>query len=203
MLFNSMEFAVFFLAVLALYFNVPGRFKWFVLLASSYYFYMSIKPEFIILLLVSTFTGYAGAILISEKRWKNAVLLSVFVVNLGILFFFKYFNFFSESLQALFSAFSIEFPPLAVSILLPIGISFYTFQILGYVIDVYRGNVKPEKRLHIFATYSAFFPQMLSGPIERAGQFLVQFSENRSFDYKRATDGLKLMTWGLFKKIVI
>src|SRR3989339_184285 len=137
------------------------------------------------------------------KKEKKLLLIFSIIINLGILFTFKYFNFFSEALKILLQNFSIKLDPITLKLVIPIGISFYTFQTLSYTIDVYRGNFKPEKHPGIFAVYISFFPQLVAGPIERAKNLLPQFFEKHYFDYKKATDGLKLMLWGFFKKIVI
>ncbi|MDA1196368.1 MAG: MBOAT family protein [Nanoarchaeota archaeon] len=206
MLFNSLHFLIFFPIVLFIYFSIAHKYRWIVLLLSSYYFYMSWKPEYIILIMISTIIDYIAAIQIekseSKARKKNFLILSL-ATNLGLLFAFKYFNFFSESTRAILQHFAIPLDPMTLKVLLPVGISFYTFQTLSYTIDVYQGKIKPQKHLGIFAVYIAFFPQLVAGPIERAKNLLPQFLEKHNFDYKRATNGLKLMLWGFFKKIVI
>ncbi len=206
MLFNSLHFLIFFPIVVLLYFNIKQKYRWILLLISSYYFYMSWKPEYVILIMVSTLIDYFSGLEISkataQKRKNFFLMLSIFS-NLGLLFAFKYFNFFSESIRALLQKFSIPLNPITLKVLLPVGISFYTFQTMSYTIDVYRGKIKPEKHLGIFAVYVSFFPQLVAGPIERAKNLLPQFYEKHYFDYKRVTDGLKLMLWGFFKKLVI
>lgn len=173
---------------------------------SSYYFYMSWKPEYVILIFLSTIIDYFTGIKIHNsvlQKRKNFYLgLSLFS-NLGMLFVFKYFNFFSDSFRALLQQFSIQLNPITLKVLLPIGISFYTFQTLSYTIDIYRGKIEPQKHFGIFAVYVSFFPQLVAGPIERANNLLPQFFKEHYFDYKRVTDGLKLMLWGFFKKVVI
>ena len=167
---------------------------------------MSWKAEYIILIIISTLIDYIVGIQIynsKSKKIKDIFLgLSLFS-NLGILFAFKYFNFFSDSVREILQQFSIQLNPITLKVLLPIGISFYTFQTLSYTIDIYRGKIKPQRHLGIFAVYVSFFPQLVAGPIERAKNLLPQFFEKHSFDYKRVTDGLKLMLWGFFKKVVI
>ncbi|MBN1646307.1 MBOAT family protein [Candidatus Woesearchaeota archaeon] len=206
MLFNSIQFLIFFPIVVLVYFLLPHRFRWILLLISSYYFYMSWKAEYIILIIISTLVDYTAGLQIhkskSHSRKKYFLLLSI-LTNLGLLFAFKYFNFFSDSLRALLSSLSIQLNPMTLKVLLPVGISFYTFQTLSYTIDVYRGKIKPEKHLGIFAVYVSFFPQLVAGPIERAKNLLPQFYKKYYFDYKRTTDGIKLMLWGFFKKVVI
>jgi len=206
MLFNSLEFVIFFPIVVGIYFALPHRFRWGFLLIASYYFYMCWKPEYIILICVSTLVGYYTALQIGkykEKSKRKFFLLVSLSVNLGILFFFKYFNFYNESLRSLFNYFNIFYNVPVFQVLLPVGISFYTFQILSYSIDVYREEKKPEKHLGIFAIYVAFFPQLVAGPIERSTRLLPQFFKKHDFDYHRVTNGLKLIAWGMFKKVVI
>jgi len=206
MLFNSIEFVIFFPIVVGLYFAIPYRYRWGLLLIASYYFYMCWKAEYIILIVVSTVSAYCAAILIEKQKEpskKKIYLIFSVSINLGLLFLFKYFNFFNDSLSALFNRFNLLYDVPAFKVLLPVGISFYTFQIIGYSIDVYRGENKPEKHLGIFALYVAFFPQLVAGPIERCARLLPQFYKKYEFDYQRVTDGLKLMAWGMFKKVVI
>jgi D-alanyl-lipoteichoic acid acyltransferase DltB (MBOAT superfamily) len=138
-----------------------------------------------------------------DRAMRKKVLLLSLVFNIGLLFVFKYANFFSDSLNIVLSSLEIPTRLPGLKLLLPIGISFYTFKNLSYAIDVYRGNLPPEKHLGLFALYVSFFPQVLAGPIERAGKLLPQFREEHSFDYGRVTRGLKLMVWGLFQKMVI
>lgn len=206
MLFNSFQFLVFFPVVVALYFLTPHRFRWLLLLAASYYFYACWKVEYLILILASTGVDYVAGIRM-EKAGKSARRRVWLVVslcsNLGILFAFKYFNFFNESLRAAFEAFNLFYGVPAFDILLPVGISFYTFQTLSYSIDVYRGHRAAERHLGIFALYVAFFPQLVAGPIERSTRLLPQLFEKKAFEYDRVADGLRLMLWGFFKKIVI
>ncbi len=162
---------------------------------------MSWKPEYIILIIISTLIDYFASWGIykakTQRRKKLFLYLSLFS-NLGILFTFKYWNFFSESLRTIFESISIPLDPITVKLLLPIGISFYTFQTLSYTIDVYREKIKPEKHLGIFAVYVCFFPQLVAGPIERAKNLIPQFYEKHYFKYDRVTNGLKLMLWGFF-----
>ncbi|MBN2309970.1 MAG: MBOAT family protein [Candidatus Hydrogenedentes bacterium] len=206
MLFNSLEFVVFFPIVAALYFAFPYRFRWMLLLAASYYFYMCWEPRYLILILVSTLIDYGAGFMMGrtqEKSRRVKYLLLSLAGNLGLLFFFKYFNFLNDSLRALFGYFGAEYSVPQSDFLLPVGISFYTFQTLSYTIEVYRGNKEPEKHLGIFALYVAFFPQLVAGPIERAQNLLPQFFKRYDFDYDRVANGLKLVLWGMFKKVVI
>ncbi len=206
MLFNSLEFLLFFPAVLIFYFALPYKLRWVVLLAASYVFYMCWKVEYILLIVVSTIVDYYVAQWVHQAKDQKSklrfLMLSVFT-NLGILFSFKYFNFVNENIRELFGWAQVSYDMPALEVLLPVGISFYTFQTLGYTLDVYRGRIEPEKHFGRFALYVSFFPQLVAGPIERASNLLPQFKREYSFDYKRITDGFKLMLWGFFKKIVI
>jgi len=206
MLFNSIEFVVFFPAVFLLYFTTPHKWRWLLLLIASYIFYMSWKPEYILLILLSTFIDYfmglkMGQEPLKEKRRK--FLYISLISNLGILFFFKYFNFFSESVSGLTNLMGMEYSAPLFQVLLPVGISFYTFQTLSYSIDIYHGKISPEKHLGRFALFVSFFPQLVAGPIERSGNLLPQFREKKHFDYDRVMSGMRLAAWGLFKKVVI
>jgi D-alanyl-lipoteichoic acid acyltransferase DltB (MBOAT superfamily) len=206
MLFNSFQFTVFFLIVVGLYFAIPHRYRWIMLLAASYYFYMCWKVMYIFLIIGSTLICYLTGLQMSkqpDQKSKKPYLWMCLAANLGILFFFKYFNFFSQSAMEIFQAWHIHYNAPVFDVLLPVGISFYTFQALSYIIDVYNDRVQAERHLGIFALYVAFWPQLVAGPIERTHHLLPQFREKHAFDYKRVTDGLRLMLWGLFKKVVI
>ena len=206
MLFNSLQFIFFFIIVMVIYFAIPYRFRWVLLLAASYYFYMTTKPAFVVFILLSTFITYYAGIQMgkteSKTKRKKFLLLSL-LFNLGLLFLLKYYNFLNDSLEVLFSHFHIVYKFPAFYVLLPVGISFYTFKSLSYAIDVYRGAKPPERHLGFFALYVAFFPQLLAGPIERATRFLPQLYERFDFDYQRVVKGLRLMLWGFFQKMVI
>ena len=206
MQFNSIHFIIFFIIVLTIYFSISYRYRWVLLLFSSYYFYMCWKPEYVFLIIFSTIIDYYCAIKMGDnnnrKKRKPYLLISIFT-NLGLLFFFKYFNFFNQSFNDFFNYFNIFYNTPVFDVLLPVGISFYTFQTLSYTIDVYKGNKKPEKHLGIFAVYVSFFPQLVAGPIEKSTHFLPQLNKNYDFDYLRFKEGSLLMIWGFFKKIVI
>jgi len=167
---------------------------------------MSWKPEYIILIVASTLVDFGAGLAIekadSKKRKKLWLFLSLFV-NLGLLFTFKYWDFFNESIRDVLGTFSIQFEPSTLKLLLPVGISFYTFQTLSYTIDIYYGKIKPIKHLGIFATYVSFFPQLVAGPIERAKHLIPQFYNKVVFEYERVKNGLLLMLWGMFVKVVI
>jgi alginate O-acetyltransferase complex protein AlgI len=206
MLFTSLQFLFFFPVVCLLYFAIPYRVRWVVLLAASYYFYACWRVEYLSLIILSTFIDYGAGLAMGAAKTqsrKRLLLCLSLCSNLGLLFAFKYFNFFSSSANVIAEQFNIvhAFPTLKV--LLPVGISFYTFQTLSYTIDVYRGRQKPERHLGIFAVFVSFFPQLVAGPIERSTNLLPQFFEKHDFDYDRVTDGMKLMLWGFFKKLVI
>ena len=206
MLFNSLEFLIFFPVVISIYFALSDRLRRYFLLAASYYFYMSWKPEYLILIIISTLIDYYAGIQIgnsvSPSKRKFFLILSLFT-NLGILFAFKYFNLFNDAARQVFNYFNIFYDIPAFEALLPVGISFYTFQTLSYTIDVYRRHREPEAHFHIFALYVSFFPQLVAGPIERSTHLLPQFYIKHNFDVSRVVGGLQLMLWGLFKKIVI
>ena len=206
MLFNSIEFLIFFPVVLILYFACPYRYRWALLLAASYYFYAAWKLEYIVLILISTLVSYVIAIQMVKPAYqvrRTTLLVTGLVVNLGILFAFKYFNFVNDSLRVAFNQFNAVYNIPMFQVLLPVGISFYTFQTLGYLIDVYRGQAEPEHHLGRFALFVAFFPQLVAGPIERAANLLPQFYEKFDFDEARVGSGLRLILWGMFKKVVI
>ncbi len=206
MLFNSISFLIFFPIVVVLYFLIPHKYRWIFLLVASYYFYMSWKPEYIILIIASTLIDYFAAIQMekqNEKKKKKKFLALSLISNLGLLFSFKYFNFFSDSFKIALNEFNIFYDSPTFQLLLPVGISFYTFQTLSYSLDVYRGKKKAEYHLGYFALYVSFFPQLVAGPIERSTRLLPQFFEKHEFDSRRVSNGLKLMLWGFFKKVVI
>ena len=206
MSFNSIHFLVFFPCVVTVYFALPFRFRWAWLLGASYCFYMSWRPEYLFLIIASTLVDYYAGLAIHGSRSpvrRRFFLLMSLIMNLGLLFVFKYFNFFNGALQGLFTRLQLPYPVRGVDVLLPVGISFYTFQTLSYTIEVYRGKKDPEPHLGIFALYVAFFPQLVAGPIERAQSLLPQLKQRFDFDYDRVTRGLRLMLWGMFKKVVI
>ena len=206
MLFNSLTFAIFLFIVFIIYWIIPHKFRWFLLLTASYYFYACCNPKYMILILISTTATYISAILLEREEnqfRRKAILVVTLMICLGLLFLFKYFNFFLEGIVAVFGLFSIRLHPVTMNILLPLGISFYTFQSLGYLIDVYRGKTRPEHHFGIYATFISFFPQLVSGPIGRAEILLPQIKSKKDFYYDGASYGLKLMAWGFFKKLAI
>ena len=204
MLFNSFQFLVFFPVVTVLFFALPYRFRWALILGASCYFYMAFIPHYILILGVTIVIDYFGGILIERypRRKKFYLVLSV-VSTTAVLFLFKYYNFFTDNVAALADSMGLYYPLSASSLALPIGLSFHTFQSLSYVIEVYRGNQKAEKHFGIYSVYVMFYPQLVAGPIERPQNLLGQFRQKFDFDYDRVTDGLKQMGWGMFKKVVI
>jgi alginate O-acetyltransferase complex protein AlgI len=206
MLFNSLGFLLFFPVVIALYFALSHKYRWMMLLGASYYFYMCWKPEYIVLIAGSTLIDYYCGLRMSnipDKKDRRIYLILSLFVNLGLLFFFKYFNFFSKSVHDTFEMFNIFVDTPAFDYLLPVGISFYTFQTLSYTIDVYNGKTQPEKHLGIFALFVSFWPQLVAGPIERSNHLLPQFRKKYEFEYERVRSGLMRVAWGFFKKMVI
>ncbi len=206
MLFNSLHFLIFFPIVIGLYFSLPYRYRWGFLLAASYYFYACWEVSYLLLIIFSTIVDYWAALQMGKKdsrKKRRPFLVLSLGANLGLLLFFKYFNFFNDSLRFVFQEFNLFYDVPALDLLLPVGISFYTFQTLAYTIDVYRGIQHPEKHIGKFALYVSFFPQLVAGPIERSTRMLPQYRKNYDFDYDRVVDGLKQMAWGFFKKLVI
>ena len=206
MTFNSIPFLIFFPIVSFLYFAIPFRFRWVLLLVASYFFYMFWNPAYILLIILSTGIDYYAGLEMgkeAQKSKRKKFLWLSLIGNLGLLFIFKYLGFFTNSIEGLFSAFDIQTKLPHLNVLLPIGISFYTFQTLSYSIDVYQGKREPEKHLGLFALYVSFFPQLVAGPIERSEALLPQFHKKNSFEYHRVVEGLRLMLWGMFQKVVI
>jgi len=202
-LFNSFEFLIFFTFVVGIYYLLPPRFRWAFLLIASYYFYMCWKVEYVFLLFASTLSSYFAARLMfkeKQKKKKKKYLVASVGFNLMLLLVFKYFNFINDSVQSAFNYCNIFYNVPTFKLLLPVGISFYTFQTIGYLVDVYREEVKAEKHLGLFALYVAFFPKLVAGPIERAKSFLPQCLANHPFDSQGVRDGLTLILWGLKRK---
>ncbi len=205
MLFNSLEFLLFFPVVSALYFLLPHAWRWSLLLAASCVFYTAFIPQYILILLVTIVVDYTAAILMerSSGAIKRFYLISSLIVTVAILAFFKYFNFLNDNIATLARVLHWNYGIESLKIILPIGLSFHTFQSMSYVIEVYRGNQKAEHHFGIYALYVMFYPQLVAGPIERPQNLLHQFREPHSFEYARVTGGLKRMAFGLFKKVVI
>ena len=204
MLFNSVEFLVFFPVVVITMFALPTKLRNLFLLCRSLYFYMSWEPRYIVLIGFSILVTYICALLIDKfhkeeniKLKKISLTVAIFL-NLAVLFVFKYYDFFVYNVNTVFGA-ALPF----IKVALPVGISFFTFQVMGYVIDVYEGKLPAEKNLVNYALFISFFPQLVAGPIERATNLLPQFYKKHKFDYARVKDGLVLMAWGFFKKLVV
>ena len=210
MLFNSYSFFVFFPIVVVVYFLLPKRVSYLWLLTASYYFYMGWNAKYALLLLLSTAITYISGIVIQwlndnrpekieAKKW---VVVGCIVANLAILFFFKYFNFTIESINAVLDHTSLPTVNTSLDVLLPVGISFYTFQALSYIIDVYRGEVKPQKKLMYFALYISMFPQLIAGPIVRYVDIEEQL-EHRSMNVTKFGQGAMYFMRGLAKKVIL
>jgi alginate O-acetyltransferase complex protein AlgI len=207
MLFNSFDFILFFPIVTILFFLLPQRFRWPLLLTASCFFYMYFIPVYILILFFTIIIDYIAGIYLEDthdaKRKRLYLGLSI-VANVGVLAVFKYYNFFLDNLNAASMATFEQFLPLRyLAIALPIGLSFHTFQAMSYTFEVYYGRQKAERHFGIYALYVMFYPQLVAGPIERPQNILHQFHEKQYFDYARVRDGLSMMLWGLFKKVVI
>ena len=210
MLFNSLEFLIFFPLVVLGYFLVADRWKHYWLLLASYYFYMSWNAKYALLILFSTAVTYICARLLERikdretGKWKKkTVVLVSLVLNLSLLVYFKYFNFLLATIGNVFALLHIQLHIPQYDILLPVGISFFTFQALGYTIDVYRGEIPAEHDFFRYALFVSFFPQLVAGPIERSGNLLKQLAVPHRFSYDQAKEGFLLMLWGYFMKIVL
>ena len=205
MLFNSLQFAIFFPLVVALYFCLPQRQRTVMLLVASCVFYMAFIPAYIFILFITIAIDYFAGIYLEkcEERTRKALLILSIISTCAVLFVFKYFDFFTGSFVSVADLLGWHLSKPVIKIILPIGLSFHTFQSLSYVVEVYQRRQKAETDLVTYATYVMFFPQLVAGPIERPQNLLHQFYEEHSFDYDRITGGLKRMAWGLFKKIVV
>ena len=206
MVFNSFSFLIFFPIVVLLYRLLPKKLRWVMLLAASYYFYMSWQPDLIYLILFTTVVSYLCALGIEKtqkKGVKKLLLVTALISSLSVLFFFKYFNFLSESLTSLLRLIRIPVSDFTLNLILPVGISFYTFQTLSYVIDVYRGNMTAERHFGYYALYVSYFPQLVAGPIERPENLLPQLRADNPFRASDVSAGLKMMSVGFFKKIAV
>lgn len=205
MLFNSLSFALFFPVVTVGYFAIPWRWRWLWLLAASCGFYMAFVPVYILILGATIVVDYFAGLLIASSTGKRRRLwlMASLVANVGTLAVFKYWGFAQANVGALAGLLGVGNPMPALDILLPIGLSFHTFQAMSYTIEVYRGNQAPERHFGIYALYVMFYPQLVAGPIERPQNMLWQFHQEHRFDYARVVSGLQLMALGLFKKVVI
>lgn len=207
MLFNSITFLIFFPLICVIYYTLPAKKRWVFLLIASYYFYMNWQPVYALLILGSTLVTYGCGILLekykdSKIRQKQCLILS-FVFNFGVLFIFKYYNFINSSVFSFLDYFGLRWPIPNFDILLPIGISFYTFQSVGYTIDVYRGTIKAERHFGIYALFVSFFPQLAAGPIGRAPQLIKQFYDKHVLNYDNVSQGFRMMLWGYFMKLCV
>ncbi len=209
MIFNSIDFLIFFPIVILFYFFVPKKLRYIWLLVASLYFYMCWNVKYVFLLLFSILTTWLAGLLV--EKYKNAtvrkaVLAACIFINIGILFFFKYFDFFIDTCNKVLSKVGIQALEHSFDVLLPVGISFYTFQALGYIIDVYREKIEAEKNPLRYALFVSFFPQLVAGPIERSENLLNQVRQVdkiKVWNYENITKGLTTMMWGLFIKMVI
>lgn len=209
MLFNSIDFIVFLSVVFGIYWIIPNKKvkaqnSW--ILLASYFFYGWWDWRFLILIFLSTLVDYLlgrEINITSSKSTRKGLLIISMITNLGLLATFKYLNFFLDSFVTAFSFFGYDLSVDRLNIILPVGISFYTFQTLSYTIDIYRNKIKPANDFITFATFVSFFPQLVAGPIERASNLLPQFSRVRHFNYFSAKDGMRQILWGLFKKMII
>jgi alginate O-acetyltransferase complex protein AlgI len=203
-IFHSLDFVVFFVLTVALYWCLPRRAQNLLLVVSSYVFYGYVHPWFVALVGSTTLLDYGAgrgmAAYPARRRWFLGLSLAG---NLGLLGFFKYFNFFAENVHQVLGLVGLDVPPVALRLLLPVGVSFYTFQELSYTIDVYRGRIAARRDLLDFAAFVCFFPQLVAGPIERAAHLLPQVEAPRRFSWELARQALFLMIWGYFKKLVI
>ncbi|MEC3908034.1 MBOAT family O-acyltransferase [Tamlana sp. 2201CG12-4] len=213
MLFNSFEFLLFFPIMVIGFYILNYKYRWLWLLLGSYYFYMAHEPELIILLIISTLVDYYCGIRMYEAKRKSAkkgyLILSI-VTNVGLLIVFKYLFFFSTNIQWFFDFFGVELIKEQDvnsynfnNILLPIGISFYTFQTMSYSIEIYRGLIKPERHIGKFALYVSFFPQLVAGPVERASRLLPQLKSDIKIEVNNLKQGIIMMAWGFFLKLVV
>lgn len=204
MLFNSISFLLFFPIVCLLYWGIPHKFRNIFLLIASYYFYMSWEPFYAILILITSLSTWYCGIKISERGKRQHLYIPIcLIINLGILFFFKYYNFFLDSIFSIIPWQHIRLYIPYSEFLLPVGISFYTFQSIGYIIDVYRKEIQPERNFFTYALFISFFPQLVAGPIERAKNLLPQFHKQHHFDGDEFIIGLKMMIWGFFMKLCV
>jgi len=206
MLFNSFEYVFFFIAVLIIYFRLPAQPRWPILLIASYIFYMGWRPLFVFLLMFSTLVDFTGGLVIDTAKRKiirQLALVTSVTINLGLLGFFKYYNFFATNVHSAAASAGYDFNVFYINVILPVGISFYTFQSLSYAFDVYAGKIAAERNPLRYALYVAFFPQLEAGPIERAARLLPQVQKDKFANPQRFADGLWLIGYGLFKKMCI
>ncbi|MBK8803207.1 MAG: MBOAT family protein [Fibrobacteres bacterium] len=204
MLFNSAQFILFFVIVTSMYFLVPHRFRWMWLLSASCYFYMAFIPKYILILGFTILVDYVGAIALDRAvRMRKTLFAGLIAINVGVLIFYKYYEFLLKGIQAVFDKMHQPTPLPHLDIILPIGLSFHTFQAMSYLFEVYYKRQKPERHFGIYSLFVMFYPQLVAGPIERPQNLLHQFWERHHFSADRFSAGLRLMLWGLFKKVVV
>lgn len=206
MLFNTFEFLIFFISVLTAFFCTPKKYRWFILLISSYIFYGYWKASYLFIIIGSTFVDYfiSNAIGKSSDLKRKKILLFISITtNLSVLILFKYYDFLITSFNDINEALEGSLRLKVINLVLPVGISFYTFQTMSYTIDVYNGKLKPEKHLGIFALFVSFFPQLVAGPIERATNLLPQLKKEPIVNYSKLASGAQLILWGLVKKVIV
>ena len=206
MIFNSIQYLIFLPIVVCLYYILPIKHRWLMLLAASCYFYMFFVPVYILILAITILIDYFAGILIEDSPQKNKKMLLYvsLIANIGVLCVFKYYNFFISNIEDLLASLNITTYKLPyLTILLPIGLSFHTFQAMSYTLEVYKGKQKAERHFGIYALYVMFFPQLVAGPIERPQQIFPQFHFSQPFDWSNIVSGLRFILLGLFKKIVV
>ena len=206
MVFTSLNFLLFFPLLAIVYYITPGKLRWITLLVASYFFYINIKPAFALLVSGVTLSTYIFTRLIdkagTESGKKTLMVINIVLILLP-LFFFKYFAVINNGILSLLDSYKVRWPLPEIKLLLPVGISFYTFMAIGYTIDVSNEEIKSEKNIGIVALFLSFFPLILSGPIERANNMLPQFKKQINLDFALITQGIKLMLWGYFMKLVV
>lgn len=205
MLFNSFAYAAFLPIVFTIYWLLKDSYRWILIVIASYFFYMCSGLRYGLLIFGISGVSYLAARLIeniSEKKKKVVLIISI-LFCMGVLFFFKYFNFFSRTVNDIINTIGIHKDAITLNIILPVGISFYTFQIMSYVVDVYKGTTKAEHHFGKYLAFVSFFPQLVAGPIERSDNLLPQIKSAHKFDYDQAMYGVKLMLWGYYKKLII
>src|SRR3989338_4872369 len=206
MLFNSLHYLMFFPLISLCYFRLPQKFRWILLLFGSYYFYMSWKMDYVFIILLSTVVNYVVGLGLQNMHGaqsRKSVLVFGVLFNVSMLVVFKYLDFFSGVLGSVLGNFMLRIDTISLKLLAPIGISFYTFKNISYIVDVYSKKIGAVRHVGIFALYVSFFPQLIAGPIERAKTLVPKFFETHVFDYVGALKGLKLVLWGFTKKIVV
>src|ERR1039457_2141707 len=205
MQFNSFLFFIFFPVVVLLHYLTPQKFRWALLLVASCVFYIAFSVNYLVVILsISVLNYFTGLRIISrDGKIRKNLYISGILLNLLILACFKYWDFLLGDIQRTAQFLHLNYPAYVIRIILPLGLSFFTFSSISYLIDIKRKNIEPEEHIGILASYFLFFPKLLQGPIERAGRVIPQFRQKHSFNYANGVEGLKLMAWGFFKKLVI